>query len=149
MNLFGEESAPIKKVDEPLVKRKKLKLGDFLNDINMKNGNLLLKDPDAHKDLSPFLVLSALSKHKDCMYSCDELNKMNLPKDQFYHYLYTNIRKRKRFSKFHKGTIDDDIKMIMEFYKYSHERAEEAYEILSKKDGALDKIKYQMRKGGT
>lgn len=153
MGLFGDSFN--KKVvqndsDFDEVSRKKYKLKDFLVDLNEKKGNLILQDPDAIKDFQPFIVLRSLSQHIDCILWCEEINRRSgMSKEMIYHYLYSKIRKSRRYSVWTQPYSNEDIDLIKEYYKYSNERAIEAYEkVLSKKPNALSIIRQKLDKGG-
>lgn len=153
MGLFGDnfkKKVVLNDSDFDEVSRKKYKLKDFLLDLNEKHGNILKQDPDAVKDFQPFIVLRSLSQHTDCVLWCDEINRRpNMSKEMMYTYLYSKIRKSKRYSSWTQPYSNEDIDLIKEYYKYSNERAIEAYEkVLSKKPNALSIIRQKLDKGG-
>lgn len=148
-NLFGE----LIEKNEPLVikdvKRKKYSNKDFFNDITNKNGNLLLQDIDAVKDLKLFTLNRMLSQFKDCILICNEVNKMiNVNKETAYFYLYTRVRKGKRFTKWNNPYKSEDIELVKKYYNYSNKKAIEALEILQKTPDALEIIRQEMFDGG-
>jgi len=63
-----------------------------------------------------------------------------------YHYLLNTIRKRKRFAKWSKPELADDLKIVMDYYKVSREKAEEYLTILNKREIGI--LKTRMNKGG-
>lgn len=125
----------------------KPKLFDYLNDINQKNGNLLRTDPENVKGFQPFMVLKGLSYYPDTIFWANELNKYNeLPKLVQYDFLYDNIRKKKRFSKWFKKDINSDVLAVQKFYNLSEVKAEEYLQILT--PDQLEYIKSQLDEGG-
>ena len=129
--------------------RKKTKLGEFLEDLNSKRGNLAETNPDSMRDMVPFVINRALSQHIDCIHHCQVMNTVSLPeKSMYYHYMYNAIRNKKRYSKWHNPYIDDDIKLVMRYYKYSHEKAVRALVVLNKMPESLDMMRKSFDKGG-
>jgi len=63
-----------------------------------------------------------------------------------YSFLLNIVRKRKRFSKWHKATGDEDLQAVIDYYGYSVKKAKEALKILG--DEQLVSIKEKMSKGG-
>ena len=63
-----------------------------------------------------------------------------------YDYLLNSVRKRKRFSKWLKRELPDELDFIKEYYGYSDKKAREAYEILGS-DG-VNTLKKRYNKGG-
>jgi hypothetical protein len=63
-----------------------------------------------------------------------------------YSFLLNIVRKRKRFSKWHKATDDEDLQAVIDYYGYSVKKAKEALNILG--DEQLSTIKQKMSKGG-
>ena len=103
------------------------------------NGNTKLK---VDKEYNSFLINRALSYHKDCIFIANEVNNFsNLDNDIQYDFLLNIIRKRyRKFKPWHKNSISDDIKIIMEFFNVGFDDALEYLEILKKTD-KLEKIK--------
>ena len=63
-----------------------------------------------------------------------------------YHYLLNTIRKRKRFAKWIKPERIDDLRIVMEYYSISRQKAEEYLTILSDKEMII--LRKRMNKGG-
>ena len=98
-------------------------------------------------EYAPFLVNRGLSYHQDCLLYANEMNsRFDIPHKLQYHYLLNTIRKRKRFAKWAKPELADDLKIVMEYYTVSRQKAEEYLQILTKKEIGL--LKQYMRKGG-
>jgi hypothetical protein len=63
-----------------------------------------------------------------------------------YHYLLNSIRKRKRFAKWSKPQLADDLSIVMKYYEVSREKAEEYLRILTKREIGI--LKTRMNTGG-
>jgi len=99
------------------------------------------------KEYAPFLVNRSLSYHQDCVLYVNEMNKrFDVSHKLQYHYLLNTIRKRKRFAKWSKPELADDLKVVMDYYLVSREKAEEYLKILKQKD--IGVLKTRMNKGG-
>lgn len=120
---------------------------DFLNAIN-ENKKDLFQDPQANKDYSPFMINRGLSFFPDTVLYANEMNRSSqIPHKWQFEFLKNSIPKKKRFSKWHKkDTTTDQLKLIMEHYKYSEKRAMEVLNILSPKQ--LIELQQAYDKGG-
>ena len=107
---------------------------DIMNDLN-------------EKEYAPFLVNRALSYHQDCILYANEMNRrFDISHKLQYHYLLNTIRKRKRFAKWSKPELIDDLKIVMDYYSVSRGKAEEYLSILNK--SGIETLKKRMNKGG-
>jgi predicted metal-dependent hydrolase len=107
---------------------------DIMNDLN-------------EKEYAPFLVNRALSYHQDCILYANEMNRrFDISHKLQYHYLLNTIRKRKRFAKWSKPQLIDDLKIVMDYYSVSRGKAEEYLSILTK--SGIEALKKRMNKGG-
>ena len=107
---------------------------DIMNDLN-------------ESEYESFLVNRALSYHQDCLLYANEMNRrFELSVRLQYHYLLNTIRKRKRFAKWIKPERIDDLRIVMEYYSISRQKAEEYLTILSDKEMFI--LKKRMNKGG-
>jgi len=121
---------------------------DFLNAINMTKVNLMAEDEFVVKDYTPFMVNRGLSYFHDTVLLANEMNRCSeLDNDIQFSFLLNSVTKRKRFSKWHKkDAATDDVKLVMEYYGYSNEKAQKAMEFLTPED--LEMIKEKLYKGG-
>tara|TARA_B100000287_G_scaffold65375_1_gene56922 strand:- start:4788 stop:5204 length:417 start_codon:yes stop_codon:yes gene_type:complete len=107
---------------------------DIMNDLN-------------ENEYAPFLVNRSLSYHQDCLLYANEMNqRFDISHKLQYHYLLNTLRKRKRFAKWSKPELADDLKIVMDYYTVSREKAEEYLNILSKRE--IGVLKGRMNKGG-
>jgi hypothetical protein len=108
---------------------------DFVNSINNTKKNLIRECEDGsitEKDYSSFLINKALSYFPDTLLYANEMN-MNPHLDGLmqYEYLLNGIRPGKRFSKWVKSDLSDDIKAVSTYFKVNLRIAEEYARILS------------------
>tara|TARA_R110002153_G_scaffold89582_2_gene219194 strand:+ start:6116 stop:6523 length:408 start_codon:yes stop_codon:yes gene_type:complete len=129
---------------------------DFINSINEKKKYLFencnaddsgeAADLDAlDKKYLPFMVNRGLSNFTDTILFANEMNsRAHMSKKMQYDFLFHSVRRKKRFSKWHKKEKDSkDIELIKEAYNCNRERAEEFYDLLD-----MDKLRVYMSKGG-
>ena len=120
---------------------------DFINAINDTKKNLF-EDPQAQKDYNAYIINRGLSYFPDTILYANEMNqRSSIDKDwQFFFYL-NSIPKKKRFSKWAKKDADSkSLQLVMQYYKYSSEKAKEALNVLSVEQ--LTMIEEKLYKGG-
>ena len=119
---------------------------EFTTAINYSKKNIMIDDI-TEKAYNPFLVNRSLSYHQDCILYANEMNRrFDISHKLQYHYLLNTIRKRKRFAKWSKPELIDDLNIVMDYYSISREKAEEYLSILNK--SAIETLKKRMKKGG-
>jgi hypothetical protein len=121
---------------------------DFLNAINTTKKDLLREDPLNEKDYSPYMVNRGLSYFSDTVMMANEMNKHSgIPKKWQNDFLLTTVSKKKRFSQWHKKEKNSEsLQLVMDYYKYSTERAKEVLSIFT--DDQIEIIKQKMYRGG-
>jgi hypothetical protein len=118
---------------------------DFVNSITYSKKDIM--NDINEKEYAPFLVNRSLSYHQDTLLYANEMNsRFDVSHRLQYHYLLNSIRKRKRFAKWAKPELADDLKIVMEYYSVSREKAEEYLNILNKNEIGI--LKRRMNKGG-
>lgn len=121
-----------------------MNLFEIINNIFEKTGGFL--PAEALKEYSNFMSNRALSQYKELIFFANELNQLNIDKDQHYAFLYHAIPKKKRFAKWNKNAdIKSDIELVQEYYGYSYSKAKEVLPILLTK---MEYIKSELNKGG-
>ncbi len=129
-----------------MAKECKLSPFDYVNSINFTKKDLMIDDVD-EKQYLPFMVNRSLSYFPDTVAIANEMNRYHhLDKKLQYHFLINIIRKRKRFSKWNKPDLENDIEVVKEYYGYSNEKAKEALTLLSPEQITI--IKKKVDKGG-
>ncbi len=118
---------------------------DFANSITYTKQDIMHELNE--KEYAPFLVNRSLSYHQDCILYANEMNRrFDISHKLQYHYLLNTIRKRKRFAKWSKPQEIDDLKIVMDYYSVSREKAEEYLKLLGNNKIAI--LKKRMNKGG-
>ena len=95
----------------------------------------------------PFLTNRAFSMHIDTIMLAEEMNQAHRldPRLQ-YDFYYYGVRKGKRFG-FPKKPVDNpDLKVVSEYYGYSHTKAAQALQLLTKEQ--VDNLRKKLDKGG-
>lgn len=130
----------------PKKKIKKLGPFDYLNSINMSKTDIMV-DQEAEKGYVPFIINRGLSYFLDTVMLANEINlNPHLTKKMQYAFLQGAVRRRKRFSKWHKTTESDPITTIKEYYGYSTRAAREVAGLLSEAD--IEKMETHLDRGG-
>jgi hypothetical protein len=123
---------------------------DFVNDINLGKKDIITNSDNpelAEKTYNPYLTNKSLSYFPDTVQYANMMN-MNSHLDHLlqYSFLINIVRKRKRFSKWHKSNSDEDLQAVIDYYGYSVNKAKEALKILN--DEQLVTIKTKLMRGG-
>lgn len=104
----------------------------------------LMQDPENVKAYSAFMINRALSYFYDTVLYANEMNmRPDLDKDQNFSYFINIVRKKKRFAKWAKPAINDDIKAVMEYFQYSLRHASSIMPLLTPEQ--LKEIKKQQK----
>ena len=112
-----------------------MQLKDFLNSINDNKDNLIDEDDLCERFYNPFIVNRCLSYFSDTILYVNEVNKnSHLDKKLQYDYLLNSVRKRKRFSKWLKRELPDELDFIKEYYGYSDRKAREVVNMFADSD---------------
>ena len=120
---------------------------DFLNSINSTKKDLM-DDPDNEKKYVSFVVNQSLSYFNDTVLLANEMNRYHhLDEKLQYHFLLNITRKRKRFSKWVKPEVQNDIDVIKEYYGYSNDKARQVLSLLTPEQ--ITTIRNKVNKGGT
>jgi hypothetical protein len=124
---------------------KKMNPFDYINAISYTKNNLVHgtdNDELAESGYNPFLTNKGLSYYPDTVLYANEMNtKSQLDNAPQFDYLINSIRPKKRFSKWHKKTTDDDLMMIQQYYQCSYSKAEQALKALTKEQLSIIKTR--------
>lgn len=119
---------------------------DFVNAVTYTKKDIMV-DKVADKGYSAFLTNKSLSYHQDCIMYVNEMNSnSHLDSTLQFHYFLNTLRKRKRFSKWSKPRVLEDMKVIQSYYDCSISKAEEYSKILTAKEIKI--MKERMKIGG-
>lgn len=120
---------------------------EYLNCINETKKDVIAEDPDLEKEYSPFMVNRGLSYFYDTVLWANAMNQNHqIPKKWQFQFLLNSIPRKKRFSKWHKRTEEKSLKLVMEFYNYSSDKAKQALAVLT--DEQLKTIEEKLKTGG-
>ena len=122
-------------VEEPVEKIKKPTPFTFISSVSDTKVNMLTDDPETIKDYNPFITNRGFGYFPDTVLYANELNMLpNMPKEAQYLYYLGSLRKRKRFSKWHKLEKDLDQELIQNTYNCRPEVAKQYKKILTEKN---------------
>ena len=121
---------------------------DFLNAINDTKKDLLREDPLSEKDYVAFMINRGLSYFPDTILYANEMNQhASIPKNWQFDFYRIGITKRKRFSKWYKqDKIEEDVKLIMTEYNYSHQKALQIMDLFS--ESQIKELREKYKTGG-
>ena len=110
-----------------------MKLGEYLNAINYTKESLMdTEDETVEKEYSPFIINRCMSYFVDTILYANVMNEnSHISSKMQFDYLSNSVRKRKRFSKWLKKEMSDDIEIIKEKYNYSNTRAKEVADLFT------------------
>ncbi len=119
---------------------------EFLNDINYGK-KYIMADDLVEKDYNAFMVNRGLSYFNDTALMANEMNvNHHLDSRLQFDFLINIIRKRKRFSKWLKPQIENDVEVVKEYYGYSNEKARQVLPLLSSEQ--INVLRKKVSKGG-
>lgn len=123
---------------------KKVSPFDFLQTINISKTDIFQGN---EKNYNSFVINRSLSYFPDTVAIANEMNRYHQIDEKLqYHFLLNIVRKRKRFSKWIKPEIENDIEMVKEYYGYNNDKARQVLPLLSAEQ--LKTIKNKVDKGG-
>ena len=124
----------------------KLSPFDFLKSINDTKKNIM-ELPEHEKMYVPFVTNRSLSYFPDTVLLANEMNRYHhIDSKLQYQFLINIVRKRKRFSKWVKPELENDLGSVKEYYGYSNEKARQVLSLLS--PSQIKQIKEKVNKGG-
>lgn len=119
---------------------------DYLNEINHGKKDIIV-DEASEKGYVPFMTNRSLSYFPDTVAAANVMNRYHTVDSKLqFHFLLNIVRKRKRFSKWNKPGLADDVEAVKQYYGYSNEKARNALSLLT--DDQLQQIKIRISKGG-
>ena len=119
---------------------------EFLNQINYGKNDIMVDDL-VEKDYNSFMVNRGLSYFNDSVIFANEMNiNHHVDSRLQFDFLINIIRKRKRFSKWLKPQIQNDVEVVKEYYGYSNEKARQVLPLLSADQ--INGLREKVKKGG-
>jgi len=119
---------------------------DYVTAINDSKKNLIVDDV-TEKQYQSFLTNRQLSYFRDTVHVANIMNHYHhIDSKLQFDFLLNIVRKRKRFSKWIKADVSEDLDAVKEYYGYSNEKARVALSLLN--PDQLKLIKKRISKGG-
>lgn len=105
---------------------------DFLNAINESKKDLIKEDPTTEKEYSAWMVNRGLSFFSDTVMYANEMNQRHQISNKWqFQFLLNSIPRKKRFSKWFKREEEKHLRLVMDCYGYSSEKAKQVLTILT------------------
>jgi hypothetical protein len=119
----------------------------YLNSININKTDLMVDDI-AEKAYPAFMINKGLSYYSDTIFHSNEMNRyhQSLSNKMQYEYFRLAILKRKRYSKWFKPEVTEDIAAVAKYYDYSINAARDIMHLLSPEQ--LNYIREETYNGG-
>ena len=119
---------------------------DFVKSVSYDKKDLMVDEVE-EKAYQPFLVNKALSYHQDCVFLVNEMNVRHSTDNRLQYLFFINtLRKRQRFSKWHKPYTSKKLDTVKNYFGVSTQKAKEYLEILN--DKQYRELKNSMKTGG-
>lgn len=119
---------------------------DYVNAINDSKKDIMVDDV-TEKAYNAFTINRSLSYFNDTVLAANEMNRLHhLDKKLQFAFLINIVRKRKRFSKWDKPELVNDVEVVKEYYGYSNEKARQVLPLLTS-DQILN-LREKVQKGG-
>lgn len=119
---------------------------EFVNSINSTKKDIMIDDL-AEKGYAPYMVNKSLSYFNDTALMANEMNRLyHLDSKLQYHFLINIVRKRKRFSKWNKPELVNDVEVVKEYYGYSNDKARQVLPLLT--SDQIKILREKVSKGG-
>lgn len=123
---------------------------DYVNSINQNKKNMMRdteNDVLGESQYEPWLTNNALSYFPDTILHANLMNQFHqLDKRPQYEFLINSIRSRKRFSKWVKSDINEDLLFVCEYYNCNKVVGRDYLSLLTSEQ--LNLMKEQKEKGG-
>lgn len=148
MKLFDELEDEVK-IEEDYSKESYCPFKFFLGSINMTKENVLLEDSNGkiEEAYNPYIINKSLSYFPDTIMQANTMNNFfELDKKLQYDFLLNSIRKKKRFSRWVKSNIEENVDVIKQYYEVGNDKAFEILSLLN--DKQIISIKKELSEGG-
>jgi hypothetical protein len=119
---------------------------DYVNSVNYTKKDIM-ESPEYEKSYNSFMVNRSLSYFSDTVGIANEMNRYHhLDSRLQYSFLINIVRKRKRFSKWVKPEVQNDVDVVKEYYGYSNEKARQVLPLLT--PSHIITLRNKVNKGG-
>lgn len=130
--------------EEPFV-QKKLSPFDFLNSINDTKAQIMSEEDERY--YAAFVVNKSLSYFRETVLIANEMNcKAHLDNKLQFDFLRLVVPKKKRFSKWDKSEVTDDLQLLIDVYGYDLDKAKSVIDMFPAEE--LAKLRQRMYRGG-
>ena len=150
MKLFKELEDEVGFDDEEILRENYCPFRFFLSSINITKENVLLEDSNGkiEEAYNPFIINKSLSYFPDTIMQSNVMNQnFDIDHKLQYDFFLNSIRKRKRFSKWIKTNIEENVEIVKQYYKVGNEKAVEILSLLNEEQ--MSTIKNELSEGGT
>jgi len=119
---------------------------EYANAINYTKKDIMVDDI-TEKSYSPYMINRQLSYFSDTVLAANEMNRNHHLDNRLQFDFFINIvRKRKRFSKWHKPETVSDLEALKKYYGYSNEKARQVLSLLT--TDQVNELKRKVMTGG-
>ena len=119
---------------------------EYVNAINYTKKDIMVDDV-AEKGYASYMINRQLSYFSDTVLAANEMNRNHHLDNRLQFDFFINIvRKRKRFSKWHKPETVSDLEAVKKYYGYSNEKARQVLSLLT--TDQVNELKRKVMTGG-
>ena len=119
---------------------------EYVNAINYTKKDIMVDDI-TEKSYSSYMINRQLSYFPDTVLAANEMNRNHHLDNRLQFDFFINIvRKRKRFSKWHKPETVSDLEAVKKYYGYSNEKARQVLSLLT--TDQINELKRKVMTGG-
>jgi hypothetical protein len=119
---------------------------EYVNAINYTKKDIMVDDV-TEKGYAPYMINRQLSYFPDTVLAANEMNRNHHLDNRLQFDFFINIvRKRKRFSKWHKPETVSDLEAVKKYYGYSNEKARQVLSLLT--TDQINELKNKVMTGG-
>ena len=119
---------------------------EYANAINYTKKDIMVDDV-TEKGYAPYMINRQLSYFPDTVLAANEMNRNHHLDNRLQFDFFINIvRKRKRFSKWHKPETVSDLEAVKKYYGYSNEKARQVLSLLT--TDQINELKNKVMTGG-
>ena len=119
---------------------------EYVNAINYTKKDIMTDDI-TEKGYAPYMINRQLSYFPDTVLAANEMNRNHHLDNRLQFDFFINIvRKRKRFSKWHKPETVSDLEAVKKYYGYSNDKARQVLTLLN--SDQINELKNKVMTGG-
>ena len=123
---------------------------DYVNTINTTKKNMMRgseNDELAERGYNPWIVNNALSYFPDTILHSNLMNiNHHIPTRPQYEFFLSSLRPKKRFAKWVKEEVNDDLELVMKYFEFNRSNARDVMSLLTVDD--INEIRALYEEGG-